>query len=83
MFLATSLTLRLSAKDSHKARPGVHLGLMLESIKHTLEQFEPGIIWFDQDNVITAMNAVAAETFGDGAEQLIGKEAREPVLAEL
>ena len=50
---------------------------MLESIQHTLERFEPGIIWLDKDNVITAMNAVAAETFGDGAEQLIGKEALE------
>ena len=50
---------------------------MVESIQHTLEQLEPGIVWLDQSNVITAMNAVAAETFGDSAEQLIGKEVLE------
>ncbi|NNJ97288.1 MAG: PAS domain-containing protein [Gammaproteobacteria bacterium] len=47
---------------------------MVESIQHTLEQFDPGIIWLDQNNVITAMNAVASDTFEDGKADLIGQQ---------
>jgi PAS domain S-box-containing protein len=47
---------------------------MAESVQQILEQFEPGIIWLDEHNVITAMNAIAVQTFGDSEVQMIGKE---------
>jgi PAS domain S-box-containing protein len=47
---------------------------MAESIQHALEQFEPGIIWLDEHHVITAMNALASDTFGDRNAQLIGQQ---------
>mgnify|MGYP001815704596 CR=1 FL=1 len=45
-----------------------------ETIQHKLQQFDPGIVWLDERNVITAMNGVAAEVLGDRSGQLIGEE---------
>ncbi len=47
---------------------------MAETIQHKLQQFDPGIVWLDAKNTITAMNTVAAETLGDKAGRLIGQE---------
>ena len=46
----------------------------MESIQHKLQEFDPGIVWLDTKNKITAMNALAAETLGDLKGNLIGEE---------
>ena len=45
-----------------------------ETIQHKLQQFDPGIVWLDTNNIITGMNGVAAEVLGDRTGQLIGEE---------
>jgi hypothetical protein len=46
----------------------------VQTIQHRLQQFDPGIVWLDVDNIITGMNGVAAETLGDRTGELIGRE---------
>ena len=46
----------------------------LDTIQQRLQQFDPGIVWLDTDNRITAMNPVAVQTFGDRTGELIGEE---------
>ncbi|MCW8956811.1 MAG: LytTR family transcriptional regulator DNA-binding domain-containing protein [Gammaproteobacteria bacterium] len=46
----------------------------MESIQHKLQEFDPGIVWLDTSNRITAMNGLAAETLGDIKGNLIGEE---------
>jgi len=46
----------------------------LESIQHKLQEFDPGIVWLDTSNRITAMNGLAIETLGDVQGKLIGEE---------
>ena len=47
---------------------------MMETIQHKLEQFDPGMVWLDSGNRIVAMNAVAMETFGTHAGEMIGED---------
>jgi LytTR family transcriptional regulator, CO-responsive transcriptional regulator RcoM len=47
---------------------------MAQTIQHKLQQFDPGVVWLDANNIITAMNGVAAETLGDRTGRLIGEE---------
>jgi hypothetical protein len=47
---------------------------MAETIQHKLQQFDPGIVWLDPQNIIIGMNGVAAEVLGDRTGQLIGEE---------
>lgn len=44
----------------------------METIQHKLQQFDPGMVWLDKDNRITAMNGVAIETLGAKPGELIG-----------
>ena len=46
----------------------------MDSIQQKLQQFDPGIVWLDTDNRITAMNPMAVRTFGDRTGELIGEE---------
>jgi len=46
----------------------------LETIQHKLQQFDPGMVWLDSANRITAMNGVAIETLGVRPGELIGEE---------
>ena len=46
----------------------------METIQHNLQQFDPGIVWLDADNMITGMNQFAATTLGDQTGQLIGRD---------
>jgi DNA-binding LytR/AlgR family response regulator len=46
----------------------------LETLQHQLQQFDPGIVWLDTHNRITAMNGVALKTLGDRRGDLIGEE---------
>jgi len=46
----------------------------LESIQHKLQEFDPGIVWLDTSNRITAMNGLALETLGEVQGKLIGEE---------
>ncbi|MES9838865.1 MAG: LytTR family transcriptional regulator DNA-binding domain-containing protein [Candidatus Thiodiazotropha sp.] len=46
----------------------------METIHHKLQQFDPGIVWLDNNNIIVAMNGVATETFGNRSGELIGQE---------
>lgn len=41
---------------------------------YQLQKFDPGMVWLDENNVITAMNAVAMETLGDHRGKLVGQE---------
>jgi len=47
---------------------------MAQTIQHKLQQFDPGIVWLDDRNIIVGMNSVAAEVLGDRSGQLIGEE---------
>jgi PAS domain S-box-containing protein len=47
---------------------------MAQTIQHKLQQFDPGIVWLDANDIIVAMNPVAAETLGDQDGQLIGRD---------
>lgn len=46
----------------------------MDSLLYQLQEFDPGMVWLDSDNIITAMNAVAMETLGDHRGKLIGQE---------
>ncbi len=46
----------------------------MNTIQHQLQQFDPGIVWLDGKNQVTAMNAIASEIFGANATELIGQE---------
>jgi len=46
----------------------------LESIQHKLQEFDPGIVWLDTSNRITAMNSLAEEILGGIKSNLIGEE---------
>lgn len=46
----------------------------MESLLYQLQKFDPGMVWLDENNVITALNAVAMETLGDHRGKLIGQE---------
>lgn len=46
----------------------------METLHYKLQQFEPGVIWLDKKNVVTALNAVAMDTLGDLKGIPLGKE---------
>jgi DNA-binding LytR/AlgR family response regulator len=43
-----------------------------ESFQHKLEQFNPGIVWLDAENRVTAMNDVAIQVLRPAAEPSLG-----------
>ncbi|MBA3903747.1 MAG: LytTR family transcriptional regulator [Rhodocyclaceae bacterium] len=43
-----------------------------ETFQHKLEQFNPGMVWLDSENRVTAFNDVAAQILGPTAEQSFG-----------
>lgn len=43
-----------------------------ESFQHRLEQFNPGVVWLNRTNQITALNDVALQTLGVSAQQSFG-----------
>lgn len=43
-----------------------------ESFQHKLEQFNPGIVWLDSENRVTAMNDVAIQVLRPAAEPSLG-----------
>ncbi len=46
----------------------------MESIQHKLQQFDPGMVWLDENNRILAMNGVAIKTLSAKPGELIGEE---------
>lgn len=46
----------------------------METIQHKLQQFDPGMVWLDQRNHITAMNGIAMEVLNVRPGELIGEE---------
>ena len=47
---------------------------LLETIHEALQQFEPGMVWLDNDNRILAMNASALETLNAHPGELIDED---------
>jgi hypothetical protein len=45
---------------------------MAEIIQHKRQQFDPGIVWLDDRNLIISMNGVATEVLDDRAGELSG-----------
>lgn len=45
-----------------------------ETFQHRLEQFNPGMVWLDPSNRVTALNDVAMQILGPAAEQSLGVE---------
>src|SRR3546814_1131 len=43
-----------------------------ETFQHRLEQFNPGMVWLDPSNQVTALNDVAMQILGPAAEQSLG-----------
>jgi hypothetical protein len=43
-----------------------------ETFQHRLEQFNPGMVWLDSSNRVTALNDVAMQILGPAAEQSLG-----------
>ena len=43
-----------------------------ETFQHRLEQFNPGMVWLDKENRVTALNDVALQTLGPSAEHSFG-----------
>ncbi|MFT0546768.1 LytTR family transcriptional regulator DNA-binding domain-containing protein [Allopusillimonas ginsengisoli] len=43
-----------------------------ETFQHRLEQFNPGMVWLDLSNRITALNDIAMQILGPAAEQSLG-----------
>ncbi|WP_156774655.1 LytTR family transcriptional regulator DNA-binding domain-containing protein [Alkalilimnicola ehrlichii MLHE-1] len=46
----------------------------MQSFEHKLQQFDPGVIWLDDDNQVTAMNAVASRILGVRPGEVLGQE---------
>lgn len=46
----------------------------LESFQHKLEKFDPGIVWLDRGNRVTALNSIASRVLGVSVGQVIGSE---------
>lgn len=46
----------------------------MESFEHKLQKFDPGIVWLDGDNRVSALNGVASRVLGVGIGQVIGRE---------
>jgi hypothetical protein len=46
----------------------------VETIEHQLQKFDPGVVWLDQDNRISALNSVAAQVLGANVEEIVGQE---------
>ncbi len=46
----------------------------METIQHKLQEFNPGIVWLDPNNIIIGLNRFAAETFGGETGELVGQE---------
>lgn len=47
---------------------------MLETFQHQLQKFDPGIVWLDGNNRVSALNDVARRVLGPVAEKAIGQE---------
>ena len=47
---------------------------VLESFQHKLEKFDPGIVWLDRHNRVTALNNLANQVLGVSVGQVIGTE---------
>jgi len=43
-----------------------------ETFQHRLEQFNPGMVWLDLSNRVTALNDIAMQILGPAAEQSLG-----------
>ena len=46
----------------------------METFQHQLQKFDPGIVWLDSNNQITALNYVATKVLGANSDEVIGKE---------
>ena len=46
----------------------------METFQHQLQKFDPGIVWLDERNKITALNYIAIKVLGANADDVIGKE---------
>lgn len=46
----------------------------MDSLLYKLQKFDPGMVWLNNDNIITALNHVAMKTLGDNTGELIGQE---------
>ena len=53
---------------------GVDKGLLVGSLLYQLQQFDPGMVWLDENNIVTAMNHRAMAVLGKRQERLIGQE---------
>lgn len=53
---------------------GIEGKVVLETLEHQLQRFDPGIVWLDADNQIMGMNSVATNILGADAEAAIGLE---------
>ncbi|MGS2723085.1 LytR/AlgR family response regulator transcription factor [Porticoccus sp. GXU_MW_L64] len=45
----------------------------METLQYKLQQFDPGIVWLDQNNTVTAMNSVAIDVLGGLKENPLGQ----------
>lgn len=46
----------------------------METLQYKLQQFDPGIVWLDKKNIVTAINPVAMEVLGSLKSTSLGKE---------
>lgn len=46
----------------------------LESFQHKLEKFDPGMVWLDRSNRVTALNIIASRILGVSVGQVVGTE---------
>ena len=46
----------------------------METFQHQLQKFDPGIVWLDGNNQITALNYVATKVLSANFDEVIGKE---------
>ena len=46
----------------------------METLHYKLQQFDPGIVWLDKHNMVTAMNSVAMNVLGNLKESPLGKD---------
>lgn len=45
----------------------------METLQYKLQQFNPGIVWLDKSNTITALNSVAIDVLGSLKESALGE----------
>ncbi len=47
---------------------------IFETFQHRLEKFDPGVVWLDRSNRVTALNSIASHILGVKVGQVIGTE---------